>query len=251
MQSPPQEMMLQGIRELVQKDIEWIPAKKGTALYIRPTLIGTEGFLGVRPSRKYLFFVILSPVSAYYTEGLTPIRIWVEEKYVRAAPGGLGATKAGANYAASLLAALEAKKKGYAQVLWMDPTHQFVEEVGTMNVFFVMKGEVITPALNGSILAGGVRQSAITLLRDRGYKVTERKISIQEIMSAIADGSLSEAFGTGTAAVISPVGELFYGGKSHVINGGKMGEISQMLYDDFTAMQFGEKPDPHGWFETL
>jgi branched-chain amino acid aminotransferase len=251
MQAPPKDMMLRGIRELVQKDIEWIPSKKGCALYIRPTLIGTEGFLGVRPSRKYLFYVILSPVSAYYQEGLTPIRIWVEEKYVRAAPGGLGATKAGANYAASLKAALEAKKKGYAQVLWMDPTHQFVEEVGTMNVFFVINNEVLTPALNGSILSGGVRQSTITLLRDSGHQVTERKISIQEIMSAITDGSLTEAFGTGTAAVISPVGEFFHGGKSHVINGGKMGTVSQMLYDQFTDMQFGEKTDKYGWFQPL
>jgi branched-chain amino acid aminotransferase len=251
MTAPPKDMMMKGIRELVKKDAEWIPAQKGCALYIRPTLIGTEGFLGVRPSRKYLFFVILSPVGAYYQEGLKPIRIWVEEKYVRAAPGGLGATKAGANYAASLLAAQEAKKKGYAQVLWLDPTHEFVEEVGTMNVFFVINGEIVTPSLDGSILAGGVRESSITILREAGHKVTERKISIHEIMTAIENGSLSEAFGTGTAAVVSPVGEFFYNGKAHLINGGRMGGISQMLYDEFTALQFGEKKDTRGWFEPL
>lgn len=251
MEAPPKEMMMQGIRELVKKDVNFVPAQKGCALYIRPTLIGTEGFLGVRPSREYLFFVILSPVSAYYQGGLTPIRIWVEEKYVRAAPGGLGATKAGANYAASLRAALEAKKKGYAQVLWLDPTHQYVEEVGTMNVFFVINGEVVTPALNGSILAGGVRESSITLLRDWGYKVTERRISIHEVAEAIFAGTLTEAFGTGTAAVISPVGELHFGGQAHLINGSKMGELSQRLYDEFTALQFGEKPDTRGWFEEL
>jgi branched-chain amino acid aminotransferase len=251
MPAPPADLMLKGIRALVKKDHQWVPAQKGCALYIRPTLIGTEAFLGVRPSQEYLLFVILSPVGAYYQGGLKPIRIWVEEKYVRAAPGGLGATKAGANYAASLLAALEAKKKGYAQVLWLDPSHEFAEEVGTMNVFFVLNGEVITPALNGSILAGGVRESSIMLLREWGYTVTERRISMREITAAIHSGALTEAFGTGTAALISPVGELHFQNQNHVINERKMGEVSRRLYDEFTALQFGEKADTHGWFEFI
>ncbi len=210
-------------------------------------MIGTEAFLGVRPANEYLFYVILSPVSSYYKEGLNPISIWVEENYVRAAPGGLGATKAGANYAASLKAALEAKKRGYAQVLWLDVNHEYIEEVGTMNVFFVIDGTVVTPELGGSILGGGVRDCAIQMLRDRGMKVVERKLGIAEVVEAHRSGRLQEAFGTGTAAVISPIGELSYKGEKLVLSDGAIGELSQSLYSELTGIQSGEIPDKYGW----
>lgn len=251
MQSPPSELMMAGIEKVIEIDQDWIPKDKGCSLYIRPTLIGTEAFLGVRPSQSYLFYVILSPVSSYYKEGLNPVSIWVEEKYVRAAPGGLGSTKAGANYAASLKAALEAKKHGYAQVLWLDVTHQFIEEVGTMNVFFVIGDEIITPALEGTILAGGVRDSVIQMLKSWGMKISERKLGIQEVMKAFEAGTLKEAFGTGTAAVISPIGELFYQGKKHILNDQKIGPIAQRLYNEITAIQYGEAPDQFGWMRKV
>ncbi len=247
MQAPPTDLMLAGIKKLVDIDRDWIPQERGCSLYIRPTLIGTEAFLGVRPSHNYLFYVILSPVSSYYKEGLNPISIWVEEKYVRAAPGGLGATKAGANYAASLRAALEAKKQGFAQVLWLDVNHQFVEEVGTMNVFFLIDDEIVTPSLDGTILSGGVRNSALQLLRSWGLKVSERKLPMQEVMQALKEGRLKEAFGTGTAAVISPIGELFYQGKTWTLNDKKIGPVAQRLYNEITGIQYGEIPDQWGW----
>lgn len=247
MQAPPADLMIEGIKQLVRTDQDWIPGEKGCSLYIRPTLIGTEAFLGVRPANEYLFYVILSPVSSYYKEGLNPISIWVEEHYVRAAPGGLGATKAGANYAASLKAALEAKKRGYAQVLWLDVNHEYIEEVGTMNVFFVIDGTVVTPELGGSILGGGVRDCAIQMLRERGVSVVERKISMAEVVDAHRSGRLQEAFGTGTAAVISPIGELSYKGEKLVLSGGAIGELSQSLYTELTGIQSGEIPDKYGW----
>ncbi len=251
MQGPPKDLMLDGVRELVKLDRDWIPNQQGASLYIRPTLIGTESFLGVRPAEEFLFFIISSPVASYYAEGSAPIKIWIEEKYIRAAPGGLGATKAGANYAASLKAALEAKKKNCAQVLWLDVTHKYVEEVGTMNVFFVIGDEVVTPSLEGSILPGGVRDSVITLLKDMKVKITERKVSLAEIVEAHKNGSLKEAFGTGTAAVISPVGE-FISNQLHLkINDGMKGPIATKLYDTISAIQYGELPDTHGWIEKI
>lgn len=251
MQAPPTELMMAGIQKLVDLDQDWIPTDRGCSLYIRPTLIGTEAFLGVRPSNNYLFYVILSPVSSYYKEGLNPVSIWVEEKYIRAAPGGLGATKAGANYAASLRGALEAKKQGYAQVLWLDVTHQYIEEVGTMNVFFAIGDEIITPSLDGTILAGGVRNSVIELLRSWGMKVSERKLSMKEVMQALQSGQLKEAFGTGTAAVISPIGELFYQEKKWQLNDKKIGPLAQRLYNEITAIQAGEAPDKWGWLHQI
>lgn len=247
MQAPPTDLMMAGIRELVKIDQDWIPTDHGCSLYIRPTLIGTEAFLGVRPANEYLFYVILSPVSSYYKEGLNPISIWVEEQYVRAAPGGLGATKAGANYASSLKAALEAKKRGYSQVLWMDVNHEFVEEVGTMNAFFVIDDQVITPSLDGTILGGGVRDSVIQMLKKRGHKVIERKLRMSEVVEAHTSGRLKEAFGTGTAAVISPIGELNYQGNKLSLSNGRIGEISQALYQDLTGIQYGTSPDTEGW----
>lgn len=251
MQAPPKEIMIDGIRQLVRLEQDWIPAHKGASLYIRPTLIGTESFLGVRPSEEYIFFVICSPVGSYYSEGTEPVRIWVEDRYTRAASGGLGATKAGANYAASLKAAMLAKKKGYSQVLWQDANRQYIEEVGTMNVFFVIGDEVVTPMLNGSILPGGIRDCAITLLKDQGYNVIERKISMQEIRDEHQAGNLKEVFGTGTAAVISPVGELASSTYEIKINNGKKGQIATWLYEEITAIQYGEKPDRFGWTEKI
>lgn len=251
MQAPPTDLMLTGIRELVKIDRDWIPNSKGASLYIRPTLIGTESFLGVRPSNEYLFFAICSPVASYYAEGADPIKIWVEDTYVRAARGGLGATKAGANYAASLKAALEAKKKGYAQVLWQDVTHKYIEEVGTMNVFFVFENEIVTPALSGSILAGGVRDCVITLLKHYGLKITERELSMNEVTEAYKNGKLKEVFGTGTAAVISPVGELASPQFTMTINGGQRGPIATKLYDEITGIQYGDKPDLFNWVQKI
>ncbi len=251
MQAPPAELMLDGIRQLVNIDREWIPNNRGSSLYLRPTLIGTESFLGVRPSYEYLFFTICSPVSSYYSEGAEPIKIWVEENYIRAAPGGLGATKAGANYAASLKAALEAKKKGYAQVLWLDVTHKWIEEVGTMNVFFVFENEIVTPALNGSILPGGVRDSVITLLKHWGLPIKERELSMNEVSEAHKAGTLKEVFGTGTAAVISPVGELTSDHFKMIINNGVRGALATKLYDEITAIQYGEKEDLFNWTQKV
>jgi branched-chain amino acid aminotransferase len=251
MQAPATELMMAGIEKLVSLERDWIPSAPGCSLYIRPTLIGTEAFLGVRPSQEYLFYIILSPVSSYYKEGLNPISIWVEEKYVRAAPGGLGATKAGANYAASLLAALEAKKKGYAQVLWLDVDHQSIEEVGTMNVFFKIGDEIVTPSLDGTILAGGVRDCVLQILHSWGLKVSERKLKMTEILSALQKGELQEAFGTGTAAVISPIGKLFYQGRDWILNEQKIGPLASRLYNEITGIQSGEIPDRFHWLKSL
>lgn len=251
MVAPPKEVFLQGIRELVKIDQDWIPEQKGSALYIRPTLIGSEGFLGVRPAREYIFFVILSPVGSYYKSGLSPVSIWVEEEYSRAAPGGLGATKAAANYASSLKAAYEAKKHDYSQVLWLDTTKTYVEEVGTMNVFFVFKNEIVTPALEGTILAGGMRDSVITVLKQWGLPVVERKVKLQEIYDGAVNGNLREAFGTGTAAVISPVGEFASKKWKVKINNSQMGDLTQKLYQELTDIQYGYKADTLNWIEKL
>lgn len=248
----PQDIFLQAIRELVALDAEWVPDAKGAALYLRPTLIGTESFLGVRPAEKYLFFVITSPVGPYYTEGFNPVKIWVEEEYIRAAPGGLGAIKAGANYAASLTAFVQAKAKGYAQVLWLDALERKqVEEVGTMNVFFRFKNEVVTPPLSGTILNGATRDCVIRLLQDWKLPLRERSLTFAEVIEAYDKGELLEVFGTGTAAVISPVGELSTATRKLTPNGGKVGELTQRLFDEITAIQYGEKADPYGWTEEV
>jgi len=243
-----EDLALEAIKTLVKLEEDWIPTEKGTSLYIRPFIIATDPYLGVRPSNTYKFIIILSPVGAYYPEGINPVKIYVESNYVRAVKGGLGYVKASANYAASLLAQVEAKKKGYTQVLWLDGIEKkYIEEVGTMNVFFKINGEVITPALEGSILPGITRDSAIHLLKSMNIKVTERKLSIQEVYDAHAKGLLEEAFGTGTAAVISPIGELNWNGNIISINNGKTGEISQKLYDTLTGIQTGEVEDTFGW----
>jgi branched-chain amino acid aminotransferase len=211
-------------------------------------MFATEPHLGVRPAKEYIFFIILGPVGAYYKEGLNPVKIYVEDKYVRAAVGGLGEAKTGGNYAASLLASEEAKAKGFTQVLWLDAAErEYVDEVGTMNMFFIVDDEVITAPLTGSVLRGITRDSVVRLAKDWGLKVSERKISIHEILDAANSGKLREAFGTGTAAVISPVGQITYKEKDYIVAGGKMGDISRRLYNELIGIQYGLKEDPYGW----
>ncbi len=248
MKAPPEDIFMESIKKFTQVESNWVPSAKGTALYLRPTLIGTEGFLGVRPSNNYLFYVIASPVGGYYGEGIEAVKIWVEKKYSRSAPGGIGAVKAGGNYASSLLAAVDAKKKGYSQVMWLDSSqHRFVEEVGTMNVFFVIDGKVITPDLGGTILPGVMRDSTIQTLKMMGKTVEERKISIDEILMAQERGLLTEVFGTGTAASVSPVGQLGFEDRTITINDGRPGPIARELYATLTDIQYSRKADELGW----
>ena len=246
------DLVMEGMKKLILLDREWVPRSEGTSLYIRPTMLATEPHLGVRPANNYLFFIIIGPVGAYYKEGLNPVKIFVEDKYVRAALGGTGEIKTAGNYAASLLAAEEAKEKGFTQVLWLDAAERnYIEEVGTMNMFFVIGDEVITAPLTGSILPGITRDSVIHMVKDWGMKMTERSLAIDEVISAAKNGNLKEAFGTGTAAVISPVGQITYRGEDHIVAGGKMGELSQRLYNEIIAIQYGEKEDPYGWRERI
>jgi len=249
MVAPPRDLFMKGLRALIEVDARWVPADDTASLYIRPTLIGSEGFLGVRPSNEQIFFVILSPVGSYFSTSAPALRIWVEDQAVRAVPGGLGATKAGANYAASLKTALQAKQKKYDQVLWLDAAHEGIEEVGTMNVFFVFQDEVVTPALNGSILAGGMRDSVLTLLRRTNRPVVERRLTIQELKDRHAQGDLVEAFGTGTAAVISPIGEFCYRGDILKLEGSR--QLSERLFAEINAIQYGRGVDPDGWMVPL
>jgi branched-chain amino acid aminotransferase len=239
---------MEALKKLILLDKDWVPRNRGTSLYIRPNMIATEPHLGVRPAKAYLFYIIIGPVGAYYKEGLNPVKIYVEDQYVRAAVGGLGEVKTMANYAASLLAAEEAKKKGFTQVLWLDAAERkFIEEVGTMNMFFVIDDEVITAPLKGSILPGITRDSVIHMVKDWGLKMSEKFLEVDEVTDAAQSGRLKEAFGTGTAAVISPVGQITYKGKNYVVNHGTMGELSQKLYNEIVAIQYAEKPDPYGW----
>jgi len=242
------DQALDGMKQLILLDRAWVPTGEGTSLYIRPTMLATEPHLGVRPASSYLFYVIVGPVGAYYKEGLNPVKIYVEDKYVRAAVGGTGEVKTAGNYAASLLAAEEAKQKGFTQVLWLDAAERrFIEEVGTMNMFFVIWDEVITAPLTGSILPGITRDSVIQIVRKWGMKMSERSLSIDEVTAAARQGTLKEAFGTGTAAVISPVGQITYKGVDYIVAGGKMGDLSMKLYNEIVAIQYGEKDDPYGW----
>ena len=243
---------LQALHELVKIDADWVPHTDGASLYIRPFIIAIDPFLGVRPGDKYYFMIIMSPSGAYYSSGLDPVSIYVETNYVRAVRGGMGFTKTGGNYAASLAGQDEAHKQDYSQVLWLDGVERkYIEEVGAMNIFFVIDGEVVTPMLQGSILSGITRKSAIALCEKWGLKVSERRITIQEVADAYDNGKLDEVFGTGTAAVISPVGHLKWGDKVMEINGNKIGKISQKLYDTMTGMQYGKLPDDMGWIEKL
>lgn len=239
---------LKCIEKLVSVEKDWIPTAEGTSLYIRPFIFATDAHVGVHPGKHLMFMVICSPVGAYYPEGLNPVKIYVESKYVRAVRGGMGYAKTGGNYAASLKAQDEAEEQKYTQVLWLDGVERkYVEEVGTMNVFFVIGDEVVTPALQGSILPGVTRVSAIEILKSWGLNVSERPIEIQEIYDAYQNGQLKEAFGTGTAAVISPIGQLKWDDHVMEINNGKIGEISQRLYDTLTGIQWGNIEDTMHW----
>ena len=244
----PVEDFVQAVKAVVKVDEDWIPTEPGTSLYIRPFIIATEPFLGVDVSETFLFMIILSPSGAYYESGLEPVGIWIEDDYVRAVKGGMGFAKTGGNYAASLAAQVKAHNDGYSQVLWLDGVERkYIEEVGAMNVMFKIAGEVVTPALTGSILPGVTRKSCIELLKSKGYKVSERLLSLDELAAALENGTLEEAWGCGTAAVVSPIGRLAYKDKVFVINEGKIGEVTQMLYDTLTGIQWGQLPDTRGW----
>lgn len=244
----PVEDFINGVKTLVELDQAWIPTKEGTSLYVRPFVIATDPFLGVRPSNTYKFIIILSPVGAYYPEGLNPVKIWIEDEFVRAVRGGIGEAKAGGNYVASMAAQVKAHEEGYSQVLWLDGVERkYIEEVGAMNIFFKINGTVVTPVLNGSILPGVTRNTCIELCKEWGLPVEERRISVDELEEAARTGALEEVWGTGTAAVISPVGHLRYVNDVFQIGDGGIGEISQRLYDTVTGIQLGKIEDTHGW----
>ena len=242
------EFVIDAMKQLVALDADWIPPRDGMALYLRPVMFATDAFLGVAPSKTYRFIVMTSPVGAYYESGMSPVKIAVENEYVRAVKGGTGAAKTAGNYAGAMKAQEVADQEGYDQVLWLDGREQkYIEEVGAMNVFFKVNGEILTPALNGSILPGVTRQSVIQLLKHWDMPITERRISIEELHEAYVRGELEEAFGTGTAAVISPIGELYWKDEHMYINDGEIGPVAQKLYDAITGIQEGKVDDPFGW----
>lgn len=242
------DLYLEGLKKLVLTERAWIPRGSGTSLYIRPTMAAMEKALGVHPANEYIFYIIVGPVGAYYPEGFSPTKIYVIEDYVRAAPGGIGFCKAAGNYAASLLASKLAIEKGYTQVLWLDAvSRKFVEEVGTSNIFFVINDELITPPLAGTILPGVTRDSVLQIARSWGVKVSERRLSMEEILAAAAKGSLTEAFASGTAAIVSPIGQIAYRDKEYIFNKGKVGALTTRLYNEILQIQYGEKEDPFGW----
>ncbi|MBQ7348464.1 MAG: branched-chain amino acid aminotransferase [Clostridia bacterium] len=248
LQEIPEEFFVQAITELIRFDKEWIPNLPGTSLYIRPYLFGNDEALGVHAVHNATFVIILSPVGNYYAEGLNPVKISIESEDVRAVRGGTGYAKCGGNYAASLRAGKRAEEKGISQVLWLDGVERrYIEEVGAMNVMFKINGEIVTPKLTGSVLPGITRKSCLEILSNWGYKVTERLISIDELLEAAENGALEEAWGTGTAAVVSPIGHLFYNGKDYIVSENKIGQITQKLYDELTGIQWGKTEDVRNW----
>lgn len=247
---PPiaKEWVVESFLRLVDIDRRWVPAERGTALYLRPTIIAVDPAIGLHPGHSYLYFLILCPVGAYYAESGAPVSIVATEEFVRAAPGGLGDAKTPANYAASLLAGERAKAAGYTQVLWLDAVERrWIEEVGTMNIMARIGEEVVTPPLDGTILAGVTRDSSLKLMRSWGLSVAERPIAIDQLLAAAKDGTLKEVWGTGTAAVVSAVGEIGWRGERVAVNGGKPGDLTRRLYDALTAIQYGEASDTFGW----
>ena len=243
-----EEHALEALKQLITVDREWIPNEPGTSLYIRPFIIATDPYLGVSSSKSFQFIIIMSPVGSYYKEGIKPVKILVEQHYVRAVVGGTGGAKTGGNYASSLKGQEIASKDGYSQTLWLDGKEKrYVEEVGSMNIFFKINGTVVTPALNGSILPGITRDSMIQLLKSKNIPVEERRISIDEVIEAYHNGTLEETFGTGTAAVISPIGEVKWKDERIIVNNGEIGEVTQMLYDTLIGIQNGSLEDPFGW----
>ena len=246
------DFCVEAVKQLVTLEKDWVPTAPNTSLYIRPFIFATDIHEGVHASHTYQFAVILSPVGPYYATGLAPVSIMIEEDDVRAVRGGTGFTKCGGNYAASLRAGEKAEEKGFSQVLWLDGVERkYIEEVGSMNVLFKIGGRIVTPALNGSILPGITRKSCLQLLRDKGYEVEERRLSVDELIGAARDGSLEEAFGSGTAAVVSPIGSLYYKGETFVISGGGIGPVAQDLYDTLTGIQWGRVADPYGWSQVI
>ncbi len=243
-----EEFCLKALLKLIEIEKDWIPEKEGTSLYVRPFIFATDPYVGVRASHTYKLMIICSPSGLYYEEGLEPVKIYVEDQYVRTVRGGMGFAKTAGNYAASIKAQEVAHDRGYSQVLWLDGVEQkYIEEVGSMNIFFKIDGEVVTPMLNGSILSGITRMSAIELVKSWGIPVSERRISIQEIFEAAQAGKLEECFGTGTAAVISPVGELRWEDHVMPISNGQIGEVTQRIYDTLTGIQYGKIEDTFGW----
>ena len=244
--------VLDALKELLRLDSGWVPDEHGTSLYIRPTILATEEAIGLKVSSKYLFFIILSPVGPYYSQGFDPVNIMVSEKYIRAVPGGIGFAKTGGNYAASILAEKEAKGNGYTQVLWLDAVERrYIEEVGSMNIFFVIDDSIVTPMLTGSILPGITRMSVIELGKNWGLNVEERRITIDEVLKGLEDGSITEIFGAGTAAVISPVGILAYKGDDFKVGNGETGPVAMRFYEKLTGIQYGRELDPFGWLELI
>ena len=247
-----EDLALEALMELIKVDRDWIPEAENTSLYIRPFVFASEPALGVHPSSQYLFMIIMCPVGPYYAEGLNPVKICIEDDYVRAVRGGTGFTKAAANYAISLKGQQKAHDLGFSQVLWLDGIERrYIEEVGAMNVFFQIDGTMVTPSLEGSILPGITRDSVITLLKSWGVPVAERRITVQELYDAHRDGKLTEAFGCGTAAVISPIGQFNWMGNTITVSDGKTGALSQRLYDNLTGIQYGRVDDPFGWTVTV
>ncbi len=244
----PEELGMEVLTAFVKMEEDWTPSAPGTSLYLRPFLFGNDETLGVHAVHHATFIIIASPVGSYYKEGINPVGIMIEDEDVRAVKGGTGYTKCGGNYAASNRAGARAEKQGYAQVLWLDGVHRkYIEEVGAMNVMFKIAGEIVTPMLSGSILPGITRMSCLEVLRKEGYRVSERLISVDELAEAMENGTLEEAWGTGTAAVVSPIGELCYQGKKYTVNGGKIGAVTQHLYDTLTGIQWGKVEDGYGW----
>ena len=249
----PVELYMQSLMALLNLDKEWTPHKEGTSLYIRPTMIATDAQLGVSAAKSYLYYVLLSPSGAYYASGLAPVSIYVEDQLVRAVRGGVGFAKTGGNYAASILAGAKAKHEGHAQVLWLDGVEQrYIEEVGSMNMMFVYENKkIVTPALNGSILPGITRDSVLKLAKHMGYEVEEKRMAIDDVIADAKSGKLTEAFGTGTAAVVSPVNQIAYKENEVKIGDGSIGRITQKLYDTLTGIQFGKLADQFGWITTF
>ncbi len=246
------DFVMDAMKKLITLEKEWIPETVGTSLYIRPFIIATDPFLGVRASFTYRFCIILSSVGAYYAEGFDPVKIWVSKDHVRAVKGGVGEFKTAGNYAASLIASEKAKKEGYAQVMWLDAVERkYIEEVGAMNIFFMIEDELVSPNLSGSILPGITRDSVLTLAKKWGMKVTEKRLTIDELFQTHADGKLVEAFGSGTAAVISPVGEIRYGDQVINIGDGTPGATAMKFYEALTGIQYGKKEDTEGWVEVI
>ena len=247
-----EDFFFHALKELIRLEADWVPHSEGTSLYIRPTMIATQPVLGVKPSDQYLCYIILSPVGPYYKGGFKPVRIWISDEHVRSAPGGTGEAKTGGNYAASLLAAREAAEKGFDQVLWLDAVERkYVEEVGSMNICFVYDDKIITSPLRGTILDGITRRSILTLAREMGLEIEERAMTVDEIIEGAASGRLTEAFGTGTAAVVSPVGQFTYHDRTVTLGDNQVGPMTMKFYDALTGIQYGRHPDPHNWVELL